>query len=372
MGPCRSGGRGGSGPRVTLPLLATPLGLRAADLGDARERARIDDFVRAQPEATPFHLTAWQRAVATGCGQRAHCLVAERANGAIAGVLPLTEIRSMLFGRALVSSGFGVGGGVLAEIDEAVAPLADAGWSLAQKLGCPTMEMRGGPPPGAGWQVDDATYLNFSRPLAADDDAELAAIPRKHRAEVRKGLAADLDVVFACDDWAQAQHFAVYSESVRNLGTPVFPRKLFREALIHFGTDSDIAVVLQQGVPVASVLTLYFGGCAYPYWGGGTFAARGLRANERMYFALMGHARARGCTRFDFGRSKVGTGPAAYKHHWGFEGVPLRYFKRCAEGQVARDVNPLNPRYQAKIARWKKLPLWIANRAGPLIAAGLG
>lgn len=357
---------------MTLPLLATPLGLRTADLGDPRECGRIDAFVRAHSVATPFHLTAWQRAVAIGCGQRAHCLIAERANGAIAGILPLTEIRSMLFGRALVSSGFGVGGGILADTDDAIAPLARAGWSLAQKLGCPTMEMRGGPHPGDDWQVDDTTYLNFARPLAADDEAELAAIPRKHRAEVRKGLAADLEVVFARDDRAQSQHFAVYAESVRNLGTPVFPRKLFREALIHFGADSDIAVVLQQGVPVASVLTLYFGGTAYPYWGGGTFAARALRANERMYFALMSHARARGCTRFDFGRSKTGTGPAAYKHHWGFEGVPLRYFKRSADGQVARDVNPLNPRYQAKIARWKKLPLWIANRAGPMIAAGLG
>ena len=34
-----------------------------------------------------------------------------------------------------------------------------------------------------------ATYLGFVRPLAADDAAELAAIPRKQRAEVRKGLA---------------------------------------------------------------------------------------------------------------------------------------------------------------------------------------
>lgn len=123
---------------------------------------------------------------------------------------------------------------------------------------------------------------------------------------------------------------------------------------------------------MASVLTLYFNRTAYPYWGGGRFAARALRANERMYFAVMNSARARGCTRFDFGRSKLGTGPAAYKHNWGFEAEPLRYFKRLADGHAARDVNPLSPQYQAKIARWKRLPLWVANRVGPVIARGLG
>lgn len=357
---------------MTLPLLKRPIGLRAADLGDARERGRIDEFVRGHPDATPFHLTAWQIAVARGCGQRAHCLIAESATGAIEGILPLTEIRSMLFGRALVSSGFGVGGGILALRDAAVRALADGAWALAGRLGCPTAELRGGAAPGAGWDKDAGTYLSFARALAVDEAAELAAIPRKHRAEVRKALAGDLDVVIGRDNQALANHYAVYAESVRNLGTPVFPARLFREVITHFGEQADIHVVRHQGAPVASVLTLYFGQTAYPYWGGGTFAARALRANERMYFAVMNSARERGCTRFDFGRSKVGTGPAAYKHNWGFEAEPLRYFKRSADGQRARDVNPLSPQYQAKVERWKKLPLWIANRAGPFIARGLG
>ena len=123
---------------------------------------------------------------------------------------------------------------------------------------------------------------------------------------------------------------------------------------------------------MASVLSLYFNGTVYPYWGGGTAAARGLRANDRMYFALMSHARERGCTRFDFGRSKVGTGPAAYKKNWGFTGEPRAYLKRAASGEAFRDINPLNPRYRLKIAAWKKLPLWVANLVGPSISKGLG
>ena len=86
----------------------------------------------------------------------------------------------------------------------------------------------------------------------------------------------------------------------------------------------------------------------------------------------MRHARERGCTRFDFGRSKTGTGPAAYKKTWGFEPEPLTYYERTAAGGKARDASPLNPKYRLQIAVWKRLPLWIANRAGPFISKGLG
>ena len=338
--------------------------VREANLEDAGDRTRIAAFVTATEGGTPFHLPAWSLAVARGCGQRARYLVAEQG-GAIVGVLPLTEMRSPLFGRALVSAGFAVDGGVLG--DAAVEPLAAAAWALAQRIGCPSVELRGGAVP-AGWDSDADSYLGFARDLAADDDAELLAIPRKQRAEVRRALGYALDVVTGNDRALLAEHYRVYAESVRNLGTPVFPARLFRSVVETM--DADVLTVRHQGRAVASVLSLYFEGTVYPYWGGGTEAARGLRANDRMYFALMAHARARGCTRFDFGRSKTGTGAAAFKKNWGFTPEPRLYAKR-SDGP-AREVNPLNPKYALMVRSWKKMPLWAANLAGPWISRGLG
>lgn len=337
--------------------------IRVADLRVADEAARIDAFVQQAPGATPFHLTGWSRAVERGTGQKARYLVAERGSVPV-GVLPLTAMRSPLFGKALVSAGFGVDGGVLGE---GVDALAAAAWDMARAGGMGSVELRGGPAP-EGWAVNDSSYLGFVRPLAADDEAELKAVPRKQRAELRKALALDLQI--ETGGWARdrAAHARVYGESVRNLGTPVFPRALFAAVLDEL--DADILTVRHEGRAVASVLNLYFGGTVYPYWGGGTQAARGLRANDAMYFALMRHARERGCTRFDFGRSKTGTGAAAFKKNWGFDGQPLRYASRH-EGE-ARAVNPLNPKYALMVATWKRLPLWLANRAGPWISRGLG
>ena len=347
---------------MTLPLLEAPVGVREADL--SRESGAIEAFVLAAPGSTPFHLPAWSRAVERGCGQRARYLVAEHASGAIAGVLPLTETRSALFGNSLVSAGFGVGGGVLGSATET---LAAGAWDLAQRLGCPGVELRGGTVP-QGWLVDDTTYLGFARDLAADDAAELLAIPRKQRAEVRRAIGFDLTVETGNTPLLLAEHYRVYSESVRNLGSPVFPAHLFR--VVAETMDVDVLTVRHGSKAVASVLSLYHRGTVYPYWGGGTAAARGLRANDRLYWELMRHARARGCDRFDFGRSKAGTGAAAFKKNWGFAPEPLRYARR-SDGP-ARSVDPRNPKYAAMVAGWKRLPLPVANLVGPWLSRGLG
>ena len=297
---------------MNAPVRLPATTLRVADLGDPADRARIHAFVHDHPGGTPFHLPAWSAAVEKGCGQTAHYLVAERDGQGVAGVMPLTELHSPLFGRVLASAGFGVGGGILTDKPEVARQLADACWKLAVQLSCPSAEVRGGPRPGPEWSVDDSHYLGFARDLAADDEAELLQIPRKQRAEVRKSLGYDLRISVGREPADVAAHYAIYAESVRNLGTPVFPRRLFTEMLHEFGTAADVLIVRDGGNAVAGVLSLYWRGTVYPYWGGGTTNARRLRANDRMYFELMRHARERGCTRFDFGRSKVGTGAAAF------------------------------------------------------------
>lgn len=337
--------------------------VRAADLACAREVARIDRYLAEQPDASPFHRPAWSIGVARGTGHRAHYLLAEK-NGRLAGALPLTEVRSRLFGPSLVSAAFAVDGGILAEDEQAAEALAATAPVLASRLGCLGVELRGGQLPET-WHRQEGVYASFARDLPPKEEAMLKAIPRKQRAEVRRALSSGLQAEVGGD---LAAHYQVYSESVRNLGTPVFPAALFAQVLAALGEDADILTVRHDGRAVASVLSLYWRGTVYPFWGGGTKRARALNANDFLYFALMRHAAARGCTRFDFGRSKLGTGPYAYKKNWGFEPRPLTY----ACWGAHRDTNPLSTRYRLQVAAWKRLPLWLANRLGPQIAKGLG
>ncbi len=343
----------------------------AHDFVPQSDDAAWDAYVDAHPAATPFHTRAWCQAITKATGHKHHLIAQRDAAGRIVGLLPLHHVRSRLFGQALVASGFAVGGGILADSDDIAAVLAEAAVDLAAALGVPSIELRGGPLPD-GWQVEQDVYAGFARDLAKDEEAELLAIPRKQRAEVRKALASDLKVTVGVDAEHRAAHYRVYATSVRNLGTPVFPKALFGCVLDAFGDNADILTVHNGSEAVASVLSLYWRGTVMPYWGGGLASARTLRANELMYFALMNHARAKGCTRFDFGRSKLGTGPFAYKKNWGFEPQPLTYARSLAAGESPRDTNPTSAKYRLQVDLWKKLPLWAANRMGPLIARGLG
>jgi FemAB-related protein (PEP-CTERM system-associated) len=344
-----------------------------AQLRDRGVVADIDAWVRAHPGSTPFHRPGWILGVEAGAGQKASLLVARAWSQEIVGVLPLTFVRSLLFGKALVSSGFAVDGGILATRGSAVRALADAAWTLAENRGCGTLELRGGAAPsGQVWVTKADAYLGFSRALAADDEAELKAVPKRHRAEIRKGLANGLAFEIGDTPRLRDIHYRLYCRSVHNLGTPVFPRGLFERILDQFGSDADIAMVSKDGKPLSAVISFYHGGACMPYWHGAAEGARQMRSNEFLYFTLMRHARERGCTIFDFGRSKVGTGPAAWKKTWGFEGEPLGYVLRTAPGKETRDVNPLSPQYRRKVALWKKLPEPIADLVGPHIARGLG
>lgn len=353
---------------MNAPLARSAQTVAIADLRDPGECARLESFVDRMA-GTPFHRPAWLNVVERGTGQRATGLVAE-TSGRITGWLPLTQVHSPFFGRALVSSGFAVGGGVLAQSGGTARALCRRAEDLAQRWSCQTIELRGGILP-RHWDITTASHCGFAADLAADEEAQLLAIPRKQRAEIRKGMALGLTIETGRSDANRAAHYAIYAESVRNLGTPVFPRSLFDSVLDGFGEAADILTVRQRGTAVASVLSLYHGGAVMPYWGGGTNAARQLRANEVMYFQLMVHAQRRGCTRFDFGRSKTGSGPYNYKKNWGFVPQPLAYASWSAPGMQKRNIDPTSAAYSRKIALWKRLPLPIANRLGPLIAKGL-
>ena len=327
-----------------------------------------DAFNLAMPQGSFFHRFAWRGLLRDTFGLAPNYLVAERA-GVIAGILPLFHQKSLLFGRALISSPFLVEGGPLAADAATARALDDAAIALMGELKAPLLEYRSRKATRPGWTAKRELYATFARALSQNDDDNLKAIPRKQRAVVRKAISGTLSA--EAGEGVEVL-FRVYSESVRNLGTPVFPKRWFQALRTAFGEDCDVVVIRDGGKPVSAVMNFYHAGTVLPYYGGGTSAARRSGANDLMYWEVMRRAAARGCRRFDFGRSKAGSGAFAFKKNWGFEPDWLEYEYKLAPGAELPEKNPNNPKYAALIAAWKKLPLPVANFLGPFLIGGLG
>ncbi len=353
-------------PDARRTTAAEPMVVR--EMGDA-DRARWDAFVEASPDATFFHRAAWRDVVEDVFGQRTTFLFAERG-GEIVGVLPLARQKSKLFGDALISLPFCVYGGVAATDDATADALLDAAEARAERLGVGHLECRNlGARRRASWTTTDL-YVTFRKTISADHDANLLAIPRKQRAMVRKGIKAGLVGTFDDD---LDRFFALYADNVHRHGTPAQSKRYFETLKRTFGDDcSVLTIATPDGRAVSSVLSFRFRDEVLPYYAGDALASRETAANDFKYWDLMRRSADAGVTLFDYGRSKVGTGPYDFKRNWGFEPQPLPYEYQLVRAPKVPENNPLNPKYRAFIALWRRLPLPVANALGPFIARSLG
>ncbi len=335
---------------------------------DAQSMDRWDAYVHAAPNATFFHRAGWKTVLESAFGHNTFFLYAQQA-GKIIGVLPLAQIKSRLFGDTLSSLPFCVYGGIVADTDAAASALREEACRLAERLKVGALEMRNRSASTADWPVKEL-YYTFRKTIDPSDEVNLKAIPNRQRAMVRKGLKEGL-----CSEWDDGTDrlYRVYSESLRNLGTPVFSAKYLRILREVFGSDCSVLMITHQGQDVAAVMSFYFRDEVIPYYGGGAAAARTIKGvNHVMYWELMHYSAEQGYRLFDFGRSKAGTGPFSFKKNFGFEPQPMPYDYYLVASSAVPDLNPLNPKYRLMINVWSKLPLPVANFVGPFLARSLG
>lgn len=198
----------------------------------------------------------------------------------------------------------------------------------------------------------------------------MLAIPRKQRAMVRKGIKNGLKSEI---DASVDRFFTLYADNVHRHGTPGLSRRYFQELQREFGSDCEVLTVVgPDGQLLSSVLSFYFRDEVLPYYAGDDEAARDLAANDFKYWELMRRSCERGLKVFDYGRSKQGTGPYAFKKNWGFEPTGLHYEYRLYKRDGVPQNNPSNPKYQLMIKTWRKLPRVFVNWLGPHVVRSLG
>ena len=333
---------------------------------DAANYSRWGEFVEASTDATFFHQAGWKDVIERAFGHKTYFLYVEK-EGKITGILPLVHINSLFFGNTLVSIAPCVYGGIVASDEQSYLDLDKEACRLAEELGVDCLEMRNRFQKNPERPYKEL-YVSFRKELDADVEKNFLAIPRKQRAMVRKGIEAGLTSVI---DNNIDRIYQAYSESVRNLGTPVFSKKYFQTLKDVFADQCEVLTVEHKGQLIASVMSFYFKDEILPYYGGGTERARELKGNDFMYWEVMRRAVEKGIKVFDYGRSKIGSGSYSFKKNWGFIPEPIFYEFYLVKSASMPDINPLNPKYQFFIAAWKRLPLVVSQWVGPWLSKDL-
>ena len=325
------------------------------------DRQAWDTYVLQHPQATFFHLLGWQQVIGQSFRYRAFPCVARR-NGRLCGVLPLALIRTLPFGRALVSAPQAVYGGVCADDAAASQAHVERAKALATDMKVRYLELRNCLPCHDLPTKD--LYVTFRREIFNDSEKNMAAIPRKQRRMIRQGDKHGLIARLGGQELLSG-FYQVYSHSVRHHGTPVFAQRFFANLLHEFGDACRILAVFRQDQMIAGVLTFFFRDQVLPYYGGALREGLRYAVNDFMYWNLLCHGAEEGYRIFDFGRSKRGTGSYDFKRHWGLEPTPLAYQYYLVRQTTVPDQNPLNPRFALPIRIWKQLPLGVTQWLGP-------
>jgi FemAB-related protein (PEP-CTERM system-associated) len=360
--PAHTGGRsaGASAPAAQSVAICT-------------DAAAWDEYVGAHPDRFGSQEWAWREIFERVFGHTCHYLAARAESGAISGVLPIVEIRSLLFGRSMTSLPFLNFGGVLASSPAAARQLLEAAGELARSRGCRHVELR-----HVGRIFDDlpcrqhkvTMRLPLGPPGSLDPGDLWARIDRKARNQVRKAQKSNLTVERGGVELVPA-FYQVFSRNMRDLGTPVYPVRFFDAIMQRFPGRARIIVVRLEGEPVAGGLTIRTGDMVEIPWASSVRDSNHLCPNHLLYWHALETAAAEGAAVFDFGRSTPGEGTFKFKEQWRAAPVQLHWEYWLAAGAEIPDHSPKNPRLQFAIEAWKRLPVPVANLIGPRVVRGI-
>jgi FemAB-related protein (PEP-CTERM system-associated) len=352
-----------------------PSGPASLSIGICTDGTAWDAYVSAHPEAFGSHEWAWRDVFERVFGHACHYLAARTETGAIAGVLPIVEIRSFLFGRSMTSLPFLNFGGVLASSPLAARQLLESAGDLARSRGCPHVEFRHisrifTDLPCRQHKVTMRLGLRSAGASAPASGNLWDRIDRKARNQVRKAQKSNLTVDRGGSELVP-DFYQVFARNMRDLGTPVYPAGLFDAVIRQFPGRARIIVVRLEGKPVAAGLTIRTRDMVEIPWASSIRDYNHLCPNHLLYWHALETAAAEGAAVFDFGRSTPGEGTFRFKEQWGAAPVPLHWEYWLASGAKVPDHSPKNPKLRLAIGAWKKLPVPVANLIGPRVVRGI-
>ncbi len=326
------------------------------------------DFVRGMAGAKLCHTPAWTDMVEKTFGHKGFYLVAHYG-GTVCGVLPLTHVRSRLFGNRMISQAFSNYGGPLTKDPAALNALYERAVELASEHGCESIEFRNVEPLSYDL-YSDLDKVCMYLPLAPDPDKVWRSFRPEIRNRIRKAKKSGIIAVTGGLELL-AEFYRVWAIRMHQLGTPCYSKNLFMNILEIFPKYCRIFVVKLENIVVGASFNYSFKGLGQCRWAATRIEFNRLAPNTMLYWSAIKHHCLAGDRTFDFGRSTPGSNQYEFKRRWGAKPIQLHYQYWIQPGQELALVRPDNPKYKNKVEMWKKLPLWMTRLVGPHISRNL-
>jgi FemAB-related protein (PEP-CTERM system-associated) len=324
-----------------------------------QNRTAWDRFVFERADSAPFHLAGWGSAVEQAFRHQPMNLFAEE-NGEVTGILPLFLQQHRCFGRSLVSVPGGNTGGPLARDDATSDRLVNAAKQLATALEVDYVELRGGKLT-TGWETVSDRFVTVLVDLD-EEEATWSRLAKRARRYVRQARKTGLSASFGHDI---DRFFPTYAASMKRLGSPAYGRPFFARLVQHLGDQAMIGIARHGQAVVAVDFLVCHKDCLYTLFAGSDPASWHLRSNYFLLWEELAWACRHGLSRFDFGRSRVGSQALMFKEAWGGRVVPINYqyglFRTEQIPHISPDVFPYNLASRA----WRRLPNRLAGALGP-------
>ncbi len=312
---------------------------------------------------------AWLNVLRSGLKQEVFAIEA-RHHGETCGFLPLAFVNTMLFGRFLVSLPYLNSNGVMAESADVQSALIDRAVELAEELGAHHLELRHEIPlnhPALDGTM--ASKVHMRKALPPTKERLWKEFDSKVRNQIRKGEKNGFVMSWGGESLIEP-FYKVLSENMRDLGTPVYGRSLFKAILSTFPHDAELAVVWAGEKPIACALLLHGHRWTEVPTASSLREYNNSCANMYLYRQLLDRAVERGQYLFDFGRSTLDSSTYRFKKQWGAKAEPAVWQYARLSGEIDA-MRPDNPRYERVIRLWQKLPVRLTQYLGPSIVRGI-
>jgi FemAB-related protein (PEP-CTERM system-associated) len=334
------------------------------ELANKQDQPGWDRFVQQNKRSCFYHCYDIKKSLEATLKLHTHYLVARNSHGDIEGVLPLVEQKSRLFGHAISALPFFNYCGPLGNTSAIETALIEKAIEITQRSGAEHLELRDcyqrQKMPARSHKV--TMYLNLP-----NNEKELwRSVGSKVRAQIKKAEPHSPSIKFGGIELLN-DFYSVFSVNMRDLGTPVYPRRFFQSLAERFPQQTQLVVgYLDSKAVAAAFLTTHHDMVEIP-WASSLKTHKTTNINMWMYWQILAWSCQHNFKFFDFGRCTKGEGTYRFKKQWGAIEQPLHWHYWLKDNKPLPELTPSNPKFELLIKLWQKLPVAIANTLGPHI-----